>query len=268
MDRYVIRGGVEGYERLKVIAGAHWSATSAMLDRIGVRAGMRCVDVGCGGGEVTFQLARIVGSGGHVTGLDMDEVKLALARAVAAERGVGNVEFRSVDVSEWREPGAYDLAFTRLLLEHLSEPVALLRRMWEALLPGGAIAAEDGDFEAIFCHPPNDGYAFYATEYPETLRRHGGDPTVGRKLFAYFLEAGIPAPELTLTQRVDSDGDAKTLPLLTLDAIADTLLADGISVEMLRSARDELARVTADPATIIGGPRMFHAWSRRPAIGP
>ena len=268
MDRYVIRGGVEGYERLKVIAAAHWPATSAMFDRIGIRAGMRCVDVGCGGGEVTFQLARLVGPGGHVTGLDMDEVKLALAREVAADRGVENVEFRAADVGEWREPGAYDLVFSRLLLEHLPRPVEVLRRMWDAVLPGGAIAIEDGDFEAIFCYPPNGGYAFYAAEYPETLRRHGGDPTVGRKLLASFLEAGIPAPELTLTQRVDQDGDAKTLPLLTLDAIADTLVADGISAKMVRSARDELARVTADPATIIGGPRMFHAWSRRPTSGP
>ena len=264
MERYVIHGGVPGYDRLKVLARAHWPATSAFLDRVGVRAGMRCLDVGCGAGDVTLELARLVGPGGHVTGIDMDEVKLALAREVAVERGIGNVAFRVANVIEWSEPAAYDLVFSRLLLEHLSRPVDLLERMWEAVRPGGAVAVEDGDFEALFCYPTNEGYEFYAKAILETIRRHGGDPTLGRKLFACFLEAGIPPPELTLTQRADRDGEAKTLPLLTLDAIAETMIADGIPAERIRSTREDLARITADSSTIVGGPRMFHVWSRRP----
>ena len=263
MERYVIHGGVAGYERLKVLARVHWPSTSALLDRIGVRAGMRCVDLGCGGGDVTLELARMVGPAGHVTGIDMDELKVALAREVATQRGIEHVDFRVGNVNDWSQPAAYDLVFSRLLLEHLSRPVDLLKRMWEAVRPGGAIAVEDGDFDALFCYPANDGYEFYATAFPETIRRHGGDPTLGRKLFACFLEAGIPAPELTLTQWIDRDGDVKTLALLTLDAISETMIADGIPAEKIRSTRNDLERIAADPSTIMGGPRMFSAWSRR-----
>jgi 2-polyprenyl-3-methyl-5-hydroxy-6-metoxy-1,4-benzoquinol methylase len=46
--------------------------------------------------------------GGFVVGVDMDEVKLALARAAAAERGLANVEFRQANVNDWAEPAAYD----------------------------------------------------------------------------------------------------------------------------------------------------------------
>ena len=268
MERYVIHGGVRGYERLKVLARAHQQATSALLDRIDVRPGMRCVDVGCGSGDVTFELADRVGPSGHVLGIDMDEVKLGLARDTATEQGVANIEFRVVDVNEWSEPGVYDVVFSRLLLEHLGRPVELLRRMWEAVSPGGVVAVEDGDFEALFCYPPNAGHAFYANAYRETLRRHGGDPTMGRKLFACFLEAGIPHPEVTLTQRVDNEGEAKTLPLLTLEAIAETMIEDGLaSMETVESTRDDLRRAAEDPATIIGGPRIFHVWSRREPDG-
>ncbi len=49
---------------------------------------MKCIDVGCGGGEVTLAMARLVEPGGFVTGVDMDEVKLDLARKAAVERGV------------------------------------------------------------------------------------------------------------------------------------------------------------------------------------
>jgi ubiquinone/menaquinone biosynthesis C-methylase UbiE len=55
---------------------------------------MRCLDVGCGGGEVTFDIATIVGQTGSVVGLDMDEVKLARARDVAEQRRLSQVEFR------------------------------------------------------------------------------------------------------------------------------------------------------------------------------
>jgi len=264
VEHYVIHGGVAGYDRLKVLARAHWPATSEFLDRVGVGAGTRCVDVGCGGGDVTLELARMVGSGGHVTGIDMDEVKLALARKAANERGIGNVEFRAQNVNDWNEAGAYDLVFSRLLLEHLSRPVDLLRRMWSAVAPGGAIAVEDGDFDALFCYPTNEGYEFYAAEFPETIRRHGGDPTLGRKLFAYFLEAGIPEPDLMVDQRVERDGDVKMLLVLTLDAIAETMLSDGIAPDRIRAARDDLVKIAGNSSTIVGGPRMFHTWSRRP----
>jgi len=263
-ERYVIRGGHEGYRRLKVLARAAWPGTAEFLDRVGVHPGMRCIDIGCGSGDVTFELARMAGPDGRVTGIDMDEVKLALARDEAAERGMANVEFRSANVNEWDEPGAFDVVYSRLLLQHLRQPVDLLRRMWAAVRPGGTIAVEDADFDALFCHPPNDGFAFWARAYPETLRRHGGDPTMGRKLFTCFLEAGIPPPELTLTQRVDRVGEAKTLPLLTIEATAESILADGIATEeAIRTARVSFAPFAQDPTTLVGGPRMFHAFSRR-----
>ena len=109
-----------------------------------------------------------------MTGVDMDEAKLELARAAAAEGGHANVEFRVANVNEWHETSAYDLVYCRFLLQHLNRPVDLLRRMWAAVRPGGALVAEDADFDGLFCQPPNDGFAFYARMYPRVLQRYGG----------------------------------------------------------------------------------------------
>ena len=76
----MIRGGREGYERLLVLARERWPDTAALFDRAGLAPGMHCVDLGCGGGQVTLEMARLVAPGGSVTGVDMDEVKLDLAR--------------------------------------------------------------------------------------------------------------------------------------------------------------------------------------------
>ena len=209
MERYVIRGGREGYDRLLLLARASWPATAALFGRAGIRAGMQCVDLGCGGGEVTFELARLAGGGGSVTGVDMDEVKLGLAQKAAVVRGVSNVEFLAGNVNDWDEPGAYDVVYARFLLQHLSEPVDMLRRMWAAARPGGRVIVEDPDFDGWCCHPPNEGFDFFVRAYAEVIRRRGGDHASGRKLYRYFLDAGLPAPQVALVQSVVVSGEEK-----------------------------------------------------------
>jgi SAM-dependent methyltransferase len=88
----------------------------------------------------------------------MDEVKLGLARKAAVERAVSNVEFVARNVNDWDEPGAYDVVYARFLLQHLSEPVDLLRRMWAAVRSGGLVMVEDPDFDGWCCHPRNEGF--------------------------------------------------------------------------------------------------------------
>ena len=260
----MIRGGRLGYERLQVLARSWAPTTSALFDRIGLRAGTACLDLGCGAGDVTFEMARRTGPGGRVVGVDMDEVKLDLARRAATAQGLSTVEFRSADVYVWAEPETYDLVYCRNLLQHLSRPVDVLRAMWGAVRAGGVLAVEDADFEGSFCDPPNAGFAFWMEAYQRVLERHGGDPLTGRKLHRYFSAAGIPAPQVTVVQRVDVDGEAKTLPGSTIEATAEAIIREGIaSTAEIDAALAALRDVSADPHSIVGSPRLFQVWSRR-----
>jgi ubiquinone/menaquinone biosynthesis C-methylase UbiE len=211
VERYVIRGGKEGYERLLLLARERWPDTAALFKRACLSPGMRCIDLGCGGGEVTLEIARLVDPGGSVTGVDMDEIKLSLARREAVGRGLGNVEFRLLDVEDWDEPGGYDVVYCRFLLQHLSQPVGLLRRMWAGVRPGGVLIVEDADFDGWCCHPPSDGFDFFVRTYSQLLQRRGGDCAMGRKLYACFQAAGIPRPQVALTQPAWTEGEGKTL---------------------------------------------------------
>ena len=122
---YVIRGGNEGYERLLLLARDRRSDTLALFSRAGIHAGQRCADVGCGGGEVSFDLARLADPE-TVVGIDIDETKLDRARRVASERRITNVEFHAADVTVWNEPSNYDVVYSRFLLQHLADPIAML----------------------------------------------------------------------------------------------------------------------------------------------
>ena len=225
---------------------------------------MKCADLGCGGGEVSFELARLVAPGGFVTGVDMDEVKLGLARKAAVERAVSNVEFLAGNVNDWDEPGAYDLVYARFLLQHLSEPVNLLRRMWAAVRPGGLVIVEDPDFDGWCCHPPNEGFDFFVRAYAEVIRRRGGDHASGRKLYRYFLDAGIPTPQVALVQSVVISGEGKELAWSTLDATSEAILAEGVATsDELAAALASLRQFTDDETTLIARPRVFQLWSAR-----
>jgi ubiquinone/menaquinone biosynthesis C-methylase UbiE len=264
VERYVIRGGKEGYERLLLLARDRWPDTAALFQRAGLSPGMRCIDLGCGGGEVTFEIAGLVAPGGSVTGVDMDAIKLGLARRKAAQSGLGHVEFRQLDVADWDEPGSYDAVYCRVLLQHLSQPVDLLRRMWAAVRPGGVILVEDADFDGWCCHPPNEGLDFFVRTYQQVLQRRGGDHALGRKLYGYFLAVGIPRPQVALVQSVRTEGEGKTLAWSTLEATAEAIASERVATrEEVTAALTDLQRFTADPRTLICGPRIFQLWSRR-----
>src|SRR5262245_66225656 len=72
--RYIIRGGVEGRERLRLLSEVMGPSTRALLAEVGIPAGSACLDVGCGGGDVAFELARAAGPAGRAVGIDFDEI--------------------------------------------------------------------------------------------------------------------------------------------------------------------------------------------------
>jgi ubiquinone/menaquinone biosynthesis C-methylase UbiE len=265
-ERYVIRGGRPGAERLAVLARSWHATTTALLERVGLSNGMRCLDLGCGGGDLTLVMARWVGPRGAAVGIDMDEVKLDVARESAAEEGLTNVTFRAMNVYDWTEPDQYDVVYCRNVLQHLSRPVDVLREMWAGVRPGGVLVVEDADFEASFCWPPNEGHAFWRDRYQRALAASGGDPWSGRKLLEHFVAAGAPIPELAVVQRVENEGEGKTMPYLTIEATAESMIAAGIATyEEVAEALASLGPFIADPQTVVGTPRIVQAWARRPA---
>ena len=229
---------------------------------------MRCLDVGCGGGEVTFDIATIVGQIGSVVGLDMDEVKLALARDAARQRGLSQVEFRQVDVMTWAEPESFDMVYARALLQHVTDPVDMLSRMWAAVRPGGILIAEDTDFERAFCEPPNDGFDFIIGNYIALLTRRGGHVNVGRRLFGYVRGLGVSDVSLSATLHPLSFGEKKTLLLSTLEFSSAAMVAEGLASEAeVAAAHESMSRHVDDPDTIHAGPAMIQIWAYKPADG-
>ncbi len=111
------------------------------LDRLGLREGWRCVDVGAGGGDVSVALAEVVGRDGRIYAVDRDpSARDLVAEAAAAHSQVVAITQRA---EELLLPEPVDLAFCRFLLMHVVDPLVVLRRMGEAVRPGGWVVAQE-----------------------------------------------------------------------------------------------------------------------------
>jgi ubiquinone/menaquinone biosynthesis C-methylase UbiE len=101
--------------------------------------GDRVLDIGCGLGDTTIRLAALVGDEGHARGVDVAERMIETAIAEAADAGIENVSFATRDIELTSFDDVFDYAFSRMGTMFFANPVAALRNVREALVPGGLL---------------------------------------------------------------------------------------------------------------------------------
>jgi ubiquinone/menaquinone biosynthesis C-methylase UbiE len=264
MSTYVLRGGSEAAKRLNVLAEASWPTTERMFQRIGVQRGWKCLDAGCGNGHVAIKLAGLVGATGKSVGEDFDAKILEVAREDAAELGA-QVEFRQRSVFELREGEGYDLVYARFLLTHLADPREGLRSLIRAAKPGGFVVVEDIDFHTYFSWPQSRAFDRYVELYRETSLRMGADPLIGPKLVGMFLDAELDDVQFEPVEPLFREGVGKLIPQLTMEHIRENVVSSGLaSHEEITQIVSELDALRQDPQSLMGYPRVFQVWGRRP----
>jgi ubiquinone/menaquinone biosynthesis C-methylase UbiE len=171
--------------------GVRTAADSAAYLRPHLRAGASVLDVGCGPGTITLDLAAAVGAG-RVVGIEPVEAPLALARRNAAARGDARTAFLRADVYElpW-DTGTFDVVHAHQVLQHLTDPVAALREMARVTRSGGFVAVRDVDYASMVWHPASEGMTAWLDLYRRLARANHAEPDAGRHLLAWAHEAGL-----------------------------------------------------------------------------
>src|SRR5688572_2765038 len=167
------------------------------LRELRLQGGEHVLDVGSGTGQLTRAMARVTGV--RVLGVERSAEQIAEAGRQAAQAGeVALTEFRQGDAlqlplrdEEW---GTFDVAHTRFLLEHLRDPLPLVRAMVRSVRPGGRIVLEDDDHDLLRLWPEPPGFAALWRAYQRSYQHLGNDPVIGRRLVSLLVEAGA-APQ-------------------------------------------------------------------------
>ena len=265
-DGYVHARDLNEYQRLRDQALTWQRATEEVLDRIGLRPGMSCLDVGSGPGAVMRLMADRVGPTGRVTGIEIDG---ALgSHALADLRAQGGCEFELIEASVLdldTVPGApFDLTFCRLFLMHMQEPVAALEKMMFWTKPGGTVVAQEFDFGAIAVEPICPAMAEFNRVFEGVFRGQGRNLRAGRQLPAQFEAAGLGLPDGT-------SAEAKFLPLKDMAqmligvyqglfaAAAELGIADATKAEEFKA---DMAEAATDGRYYCLTPILIAAWKR------
>lgn len=154
-----------------------------------LRPGLSILDVGCGPGTITADLAERVAPG-EVVGIDRGTDVIALASEQHAS--VPGLTFAVGDVYALdAEDGACDVVHAHQVLQHLSDPVAALAEMRRVCRPGGVVAARDSDYGAFTWAPADPVLDRWLAAYREVARGNDAEPDAGRHLKGWTLAAGF-----------------------------------------------------------------------------
>jgi len=153
-----------------------------------LRVGQSLLDVGCGPGTITADLARLVAPG-EVVGLDAAADVVARAGTHGSEAGLDNLRFEVGDLFALGYPDeSFDVVHLHQVLQHLGDPVAALVEMRRVLRDGGWLAVRDGDYGEFTWSPPSEGLTRWMELYHQITRRNNAEADAGRYL-AEWVEA-------------------------------------------------------------------------------
>jgi ubiquinone/menaquinone biosynthesis C-methylase UbiE len=267
-DDYVLARTSAEYQRLRRQARLWEQVTARVLDQVGIGAGMRCLDVGCGPGEVMRLMAERVGASGRVTGLDNDGRVGREALEVLRATVTGQFEFVHADAQATGEPpGApFDLVYARLLLFHLHDPVAMVRKMYAWTRPGGVMLVQDWDCRTMDIVPPLANWAEFERVMYGVFDKAGRDPRIGMKMPLHFAAAGLGEPDGT-----DVAGQLRPLAEIgglfqaVYQSMQPTALRFGLTTEAAGQAFvAEITEAIRQRRGVGVAPLLVSAWKHKP----
>jgi SAM-dependent methyltransferase len=225
------------------------NSAAYLLGRIG--PGLDLLDVGCGPGTITSDLAAVVAPG-QVVGID--RAPGIVAEAAAAFRAA-NLSFRTADVYALPFGDAsFDVVHAHQVLQHLSDPVAALVEMRRVLRPDGVVAVRDGDYGGFVWAPCDPVLDRWLELYRRVTAENGGEANGGRHLPAWVRAAGFAAPVMTSSTWTFADPGTR--------AWWGGLWAE--RVEHSAFAEQALAYGLSDPAELAEMAGAFNRWAEHP----
>jgi ubiquinone/menaquinone biosynthesis C-methylase UbiE len=267
-DGYALGRTPQEYERLRAQARVWEAATGRLLDQVGLAPGASCLDAGCGPGETMRVMAQRVGPQGRVLGIDVDVLLGATALAMLHGAGHHNCSFHARDLAaDGAIPGApFDVVYARLLLFHLPQRVAVLKRLWDAVAPGGHLVVQDYDIHGAGVLPPLDSVSEILQVLAGAFAAAGCDVHAGARLPQLFVQAGIGNPDGTdVVGRIEPLASGRLLFERSFRSVLPTALAHGITTEA--DAAAVLASIDRDSIRFADSPVLWPlligAWKRK-----
>ncbi|MGH9923490.1 MAG: class I SAM-dependent methyltransferase, partial [Nitrososphaerales archaeon] len=207
MKDYILGSSNREFKRLKLQSQIFEQESLQTLKLAGIEPGMRCADIGCGIGDVTFMMAKMVGQKGTVIGIDRNSDVIEVCKKRAKKENVKNAKFFVGDVYDNElSKNSFDLVFSRFLFHHLKEPKGALKAMIKLVIAGGTVVVEENDHDTWLTYPFSSALEKLRRVYVELLRLSNCDDLIARKLYKLFFECGLKASVGSYSICIPMDG--------------------------------------------------------------
>jgi ubiquinone/menaquinone biosynthesis C-methylase UbiE len=254
-----------GIKRLRVLREMCGASTAALLDRVGLRPGMRVADIGCGIGIATRQIAKKIGPRSLVTGIDANEKQVIVARREAANARIGNAEFATASAYNTKlKRATFDMVYCRFLLPDVQRPLDVLRHFAALLRPGGMLVCEDIEADTLTTVPQTAAYLNEREQILALSSKRGLDYNIGPKLPGYLRQIGCVDIDTSLAQWAYFRGERKRFWEYTLMEAAHAAIEDGlISKQQVEERVEAMRAVNEDEGVLLIMPRVWQVWGRK-----
>jgi ubiquinone/menaquinone biosynthesis C-methylase UbiE len=193
-NSYILGASEREFNRLDIQSVVFHDETLKTLKIAGIKPGMRCIDLGCGIGNVTRLMGSLVGRDGTVVGLDMNSEAIDIGNKKANEKtDYNNIKFVVGNVYDTQlDSSSFDFVFSRFLFQHLTEPkkaVGEMKRL--ASDNGGIISTMEADHETWISYPYDPHLENLRKSLVSLLCLSNSDPFIGRKLYKIFIDCDL-----------------------------------------------------------------------------
>lgn len=225
MKNYILGSSNKEFKRLELQSQIFEQESMQTLKLAGIKPGMRCADIGCGTGDVTFMMAKLIGKRGSVIGIDRNSDAIELCNKKAKKERLANIRFLAGDIYDNElAKASFDLVFSRFLFQHLEEPKRAIREMMKLAVPNGTIVAEENDQGTWLVYPPSSAFEKLRHAYVDLLRLANCDDLIGRKLYSLFLECGLDAGVGAYSICIPMRGPFKKIAILIAESLEPRIL--------------------------------------------
>lgn len=270
-EGYLCGVGISGHSRLSILNAANKEHINLLLDKLDLKPDMMALDIACGTGEITCQMAERAPEA-HVVGIDFSEEQIILAREYAANKKLNNITFivmSAYDVKTLAERFQFDRIFIRWVLGHLEAPQLVIESCKYLLKPHGIIVCEEGNIRTHHCESLNPSfqacYGFFVDKIEALQRKRRIDAAIGEKLPTLFRtifedKATIETNQHQLTLTGSAQKEAVTTSFLeetgqkfTDESILTPLQLSELKCDLDKIAHDDEARIlyTADTSVVV-----------------
>ena len=263
-ESYFLKVGESGYSRLQILNEIYNPYSQRFINSIGISKGMNILDVGCGTGDMTFWFSDLVGTCGHVIGLDSSKAQIDLCLANSLREKYRNVEFciNSINNNDIQNIIGiqFDLIYCRFVLMHSSDVISCLTNMKNLLKPNGVLVCEEPIMDDVFCTPNSLDFYKYRNLLNQLAIIKNKEFNIGDQMETLLYQVGFSDISISNVQPVVRDAERKHIMPLSVIECQDQYQHYGLITKSDTDALlDELYKLVHDENFHIGCPKLIQS---------